>query len=87
MSEKLDQVINMLDSIMHPLDSLANFFSEFGTNILISLTNACWDIGLVIGFIGLILYVFGWTKGKNIAFMSPCICIILNIITKVICHA
>ena len=68
------------------MNKLLDFFVDFGMDILETASIVSLDILAVVGLIGLILYVFGWEKGKSIGFMCPAIYIILQIIVKVICH-
>ena len=46
-----------------------------------------YDFLLVFGLISLVLYIFGWEKGKNWGMMCPAIYILLQIIVKVMSHA
>ncbi len=83
MEEKLNQVINILDNFLHPIE----FIKETGYELLVAIQNLSFDICLITGFIALLLYVFGYKKGKRWAFMIPCIYIILNIVIGAITHA
>ena len=65
----------------HLVQFLANFFKE----CLEAFSMASFDILVVVGFFSLVMYVFGWKKGKNISFMCPAIYIIIQILTKVLC--
>ena len=71
------------DNILHPIE----FLQEVGYNLLVAIQDYSFNICLVAGFIALILYVFGYDKGKRWAFVIPCIYLILNIIIGVITNA
>lgn len=90
MEEKIDKLINIMDkfmeigdNILHPIE----FLQEVGYNLLVAIQDYSFNICLVAGFIALILYVFGYDKGKRWAFVIPCIYLILNIIIGVITNA
>lgn len=90
MEEKIDKLISIIDkfmeigdNILHPIE----FLQEVGYNLLVAIQDYSFNICLVAGFIALILYVFGYDKGKRWAFVIPCIYLILNIIIGVITNA
>jgi hypothetical protein len=90
MEEKIDKLISIMgkfmeigDNILHPIE----FLQEVGYNLLVAIQDYSFNICLVAGFIALILYVFGYDKGKRWAFVIPCIYLILNIIIGVITNA
>lgn len=83
MEEKIDKLINIMDNFSHPIES----FKEFGCQLLINIDKFSFNICLLAGFIALLLYVFGYDKGKKWAFIIPCIYLILNIIIGVITNA
>jgi hypothetical protein len=90
MEEKIDKLISIMDkfmeigdNILHPIE----FLQEVGYNLLVVIQDYSFNICLVAGFIALILYVFGYDKGKRWAFVIPCIYLILNIIIGVITNA
>ena len=83
MEDRLDILINILDNFIHPID----FLQETGYKLLIAIQNYSFNICLITGFLALILYVFGYEKGKRWAFIIPCIYILLNIITGVLTNA
>mgnify|MGYP000215240731 CR=1 FL=1 len=68
------------------MNKINEFLIQFGAECLKTLSIVCYDSLVVAGLIGLILYIFGWEKGKNIGFMCPAIYVILNILSKVLCH-
>lgn len=80
MEEKIDKLINIMDNLLHPIES----FKEFGYQLLINIDKFSFNICLLAGFIALLLYVFGYDKGKKWAFIIPCVYLILNIIIGVI---
>lgn len=87
MEEKIDKLISIMDkfmeigdNILHPIE----FLQEVGYNLLVAIQNYSFNICLVAGFIALILYVFGYDKGKRWAFVIPCIYLILNIVIGVL---
>ncbi len=83
MGDKLDRLIDILDNFLHPID----FLQETGYKLLIAIQEYSLNVCLIAGFIALILYVFGYEKGKRWAFMLPCIYIILNIIIGALTNA
>lgn len=68
------------------MNKINEFLIQFGAECLETLSIVCYDWLVIAGLIGLILYIFGWEKGKNIGFMCPAIYIIINILSKVICR-
>lgn len=83
MEDRLDILINILDNFIHPID----FLQETGYKLLIAIQNYSFNICLITGFLALILYIFGYEKGKRWAFIMPCIYILLNIIIGVLTNA
>ena len=83
MEEKIDKLINIMDNFLHPIES----FKEFGYQLLINIDKFSFNICLLTGFIALLLYVFGYNKGKKWAFIIPCVYLILNIIIGVVTNA
>lgn len=83
MEEKFMQVMDKLDILLHPIESL----KETGYELLILIEKFSFNVCFVAGFVALLLYVFGYDKGKKWAFMIPCIYLILNIIVGVITNA
>lgn len=83
MEEKFMQVMDKLDILLHPIESL----KETGYELLILIEKFSFNVCLVAGFVALLLYVFGYDKGKKWAFMIPCIYLILSIIVGVITNA
>lgn len=83
MEEKIDKLINIMDNFLHPIES----FKEFGYQLLINIDKFSFNICLLAGFIALLLYVFGYDKGKKWAFIIPCVYLILNIIIGVVRNA
>lgn len=72
------------DAMNHPGANLVNFLGGFFKECLEAFSIASFDILLVVGFFALVMYVFGWKKGKNIGFMCPAIYIIIQILTSVL---
>lgn len=66
---------------------LNNFLYKFTSECLETLSIVSYDLLMVIGLIALVLSIFGWKKGKEIGFICPAIYIIINILSKVLCHA
>lgn len=66
------------------MNKINEFLIQFGAECLETLSIVCYDWLVIAGLIGLLLYVFGWEKGKSIGFMCPAIYIIINILSKVI---
>lgn len=65
---------------------LNNFLYKFTSECLETLSIVSYDLLMVIGLIALVLYIFGWEKGKRVGLMCPAIYIIINILSKVLCH-
>lgn len=68
------------------MNKINEFLIQFTGECLETLSIVCYDWLVIAGLIGLLLYVFGWEKGKSIGFMCPAIYIIINILSKVLCH-
>lgn len=66
---------------------LNEFLWKFTSECLETLAIVSYDLLVVAGLIALVMYLFGWEKGKNWSMMCPAIYIILQIIVKVISHA
>ena len=66
---------------------LNEFLWKFTSECLETLAIVSYDFLVVAGLIALVMYLFGWEKGKNWSMMCPAIYIILQIIVKVISHA
>ena len=69
------------------MDKLNAFLGKFTVECLETLSILSYDFLVVAGLIALVMYLFGWEKGKNWSMMCPAIYIILQIIVKVISHA
>lgn len=69
------------------MNKINEFLIQFTGECLGTLSIVCYDWLVIAGLIGLILYIFGWKKGKDIGFIMPAIYIIIQILVKVICHA
>lgn len=65
---------------LNPLEMIQGWLLQFGKDIVLS---SYW-ICVIAGVIGLILYMYGCRKGKDIAFISPAIYIIIRILGSVI---
>ena len=68
------------------MNMLKDFIIESGIEILETLSIASREILIIIGMVALILYLFGYKKGKDIAFICPAIYYIIQILAKAICH-
>ena len=68
------------------MNMLKNFIFESGIEILETLSIVSKEILIITGVIALILYLFGYKKGKDIAFICPAIYYIIQILAKAICH-
>ena len=66
---------------------LNEFLWKFTSECLETLAIVSYDLLVIAGLIALVMYLFGWEKGKNWSMMCPAIYIILQIIVKVISHA
>lgn len=69
------------------MNKIQEFLAQFTLECLETISIVSYDILLIGGLIGLILYVFGWKRGKNVCFLFPAVYMILQIIVKVMCHA
>lgn len=68
------------------MNMLKNFIFESGIEILETLSIVSKEILIITGVIALILYLFGYKKGKDIAFICPAIYYIIQILAKTICR-
>ena len=68
------------------MNMLKNFIVESGIEILETVSIASREILIIIGMVALILYLFGYKKGKDIDFICPAIYYIIQILAKAICH-
>ena len=66
--------------MLNPINWVNSFLRSVGEGIVLS---SYW-ICLVGGLIGLILYIFGYEKGKKAPMLSIAIYLIINIIGRVI---
>lgn len=57
-------------------------FMSLIETILIGINKYSFNICLLTGMIALILYVYGYKKGKTIASVSPAVYVILQIVLK-----
>ena len=69
------------------MNKINAFLGQFTAECLETLSIVSYDFLGVAGLIALVMYLFGWEKGKNWSMMCPAIYIILQIIAKVISHA
>ena len=68
------------------MNMLKDCIVESGIEILETVSIASREILIIIGMVALILYLFGYKKGKDIAFICPAIYYIIQILAKAICH-
>ena len=66
--------------MLNPINWVNSFIRSIGEGIVLS---SYW-ICLIGGLIGLILYIFGYEKGKKAPMLSIAIYLIINIIGRVI---
>ena len=69
------------------MNKINAFLGQLTAECLETPSIVSYDFLIVAGLISLVLYIFGWEKGKNWSMMCPAIYIILQIIVKVISHA
>ena len=69
------------------MNKINEFLSQFIGEFLETIALTSYDFLVVAGLIALILYVFGWKKGKDVSLMCPAIYVIIQIISKVILNA
>ena len=69
------------------MNKINAFLGQFTAECLETLSIVSYDFLVVAGLIALVMYLFGWEKGKNWSMMCPAIYIILQIIVKVMSHA
>lgn len=55
---------------------------SIGDGILLNIDKYSFNVCLLVGLVALILYVFGYEKGKRVATISPAIYIIIQIFMK-----
>lgn len=71
----------MLDKLLNTPSCIIRYaLCRLGENILLSSYWVC----LIAGLIGLILYIFGYEKGRKAPMLSIAIYLIINIIGRVI---
>ena len=66
------------------MNKLNAFLGQFAAECLETISIVSYDFLVVAGLIALVMYVFGWEKGKNWSMMCPAIYIIINILSKVL---
>ena len=79
----MDYLKGFLEFI-NPANWVKNGMNEILISILEILVASSYWICLLAGMIGLLLYIFGYEKGRNYPFVSMGVYIILNIIGSVI---
>lgn len=55
---------------------------SIGDGILLNIDKYSFNVCLLVGLVALILYVFGYEKGKRVATISPAVYVIIQIFTK-----
>ena len=65
------------------MNKIQDFLFQFTGECLETLAIVSYDWLVVAGLIALVMYVFGWKKGKDIGMMCPAIYVIIQIISKV----
>lgn len=68
------------------MNRLQGFIGQFTVECLETFALVGYDWFVVAGVIGLVLWIFGSERGKKMATLSPVIYIILQILSKVLCH-
>lgn len=76
MLEKIFKAVN-------PWTYIEEWLLQVGKDIVLSSYYIC----LIAGLIGLILFIFGYKKGKNLAMVTPAIYLIIRILGAVILGA
>ena len=66
------------------MNKINEFLAQFTIECLETLCIVSYDWLVIIGLIGIILWIFGLDKGKDWAILSPALYIILQIIVKVL---
>lgn len=69
------------------MNKINEFLGKFAAECLETLAIVSYDWLVVIGLIALVLYIFGWDKGKKVGMMCPAIYVVIQILSKAICHA
>ncbi|MEG0181545.1 MAG: hypothetical protein RR657_06600 [Peptostreptococcaceae bacterium] len=64
------------------VDHFMDIFLSWGDKFVATLGTVGHQGFLLVGLVSLILYVFGWEKGKNVATLSPAVYIIFKIFMK-----
>ena len=82
MKEKVDElVVLFLNSIG---ERIGGFIGKFLKELLVIVIELSGDVCLIVGLIALILYIFGYKKGKHLPLLSWGISILIKIIGEVI---
>ncbi len=63
-------------------NKLLNIINNLGDFIVSSIDLYSFQACLLVGLVALILYIFGYDKGKKIATVSPAVYIIIQIFMK-----
>lgn len=63
-------------------DKFLNSIGSIGDTILLNIDKYSFNVCLLVGLVALILYVFGYEKGKRVATISPAMYIIIQIFMK-----
>lgn len=64
-------------------NSLINWFCSMGDKVIITIDSLSFEACLLVGLVALILSIFGYSKGKKIALISPAVYVILQIFLEV----
>ena len=84
LSETADTIKQIGEVMNHPGESLMQFLYNFTTECLETITIVSYEWLLIAGLIGLVMYIFGWDKGKKVGMMCPAIYIMLQILGRLI---
>lgn len=68
------------------MNRIQDFLFEFAGQSLETLAIVSYDWLVVAGLIALVMYVFGWKKGKDWGLMCPAIYVIIQIISRVMLY-
>ena len=82
MKEKIDEIVVLFFNSIG--EHIGGFIGKFLKELLITVIEISSDVCLIVGLIAIILYIFGYKKGKHIPLLSWGISILIKIIGTVI---
>lgn len=61
---------------------ITDIIVDWGDQLILLIDNYSFNTCLLVGLVALILYIFGYDKGKNLATVSPAVYIVIQIFLK-----